>query len=40
MAKNFHNGANIIEKHYTTFLVEEILEFFMAPTKRKKKKAP
>ena len=32
MAKNFHNGTNIIEKHYTTFLGEEILEFFMAPT--------
>jgi len=28
MAKNFHNGTNIIAKHDTTFL-EEILEFFM-----------
>jgi len=32
MAKNFHNGTNIIAKHYTIFLGEEILEFFMAPT--------
>jgi len=32
MAKNFHNGANIIAKHYIIFLGEEILEFFMAPT--------
>jgi len=32
MAKNFHNGTNIIAKRYTTFLGEEILEFFMAPT--------
>jgi len=32
MAKNFHNGTNIIAKHDTIFLVEEILEFFMAPT--------
>jgi len=32
MAKNFHNGTNIIVKHYTIFLGEEILEFFMAPT--------
>jgi len=31
MAKNFHNGANIIAKHYTIFLGEEIPEFFMAP---------
>jgi hypothetical protein len=31
MVKNFHNGTNIIEKHYTIFLGEEILEFFMAP---------
>ena len=30
--KNFHNGTNIIAKHYTIFLGEEILEFFMAPT--------
>ncbi len=32
MAKNFHNGTNIIAKYYTTFVGEEILEFFMAPT--------
>jgi len=32
MTKNFHNGTNIITKHYTIFLGEEILEFFMAPT--------
>ena len=32
MNKNFHNGTNIIAKHYTLFLGEEILEFFMAPT--------
>ena len=32
MANNFHNGTNIIAKHYTIFLEEEILEFFMAPT--------
>jgi len=32
MAKNFHNGTNIIAKPYTIFLREEILEFFMAPT--------
>ena len=32
MAKNFHNGTNIIAKHYTIFLGEEIFEFFMAPT--------
>ena len=32
MAKNFHNGTNIIAKHDTIFLGEEILEFFMAPT--------
>jgi len=31
MAKNFHNGKNIIAKHYTIFLGEEILELFMAP---------
>jgi len=30
MAKNFHNGTNIIVKHDTIFLGEEILEFFMA----------
>jgi hypothetical protein len=29
MAKNFHNGTNIIEKHDTIFLGGEILEFFM-----------
>jgi len=32
MAKNIHNGTNIIAKHYTIFLGEEILEFFIAPT--------
>jgi len=32
MAKNFHNGTNIIAKHYTIFLGEEIFELFMAPT--------
>jgi len=32
MTKNFHNGTNIIAKHDTIFLEEEILEFFMAPT--------
>jgi len=32
MPKNFHNGTNIIAKHYTIFLGEEILEFFVAPT--------
>ena len=32
MAKNFHNGTNIIAKHDTIFLGEEILEFFVAPT--------
>jgi hypothetical protein len=32
MAKNFHNGTNIIAKHDTIFLREEILEFFMEPT--------
>jgi len=31
MAKNFHNGTNIIAKHDTTFL-EEILVFCMVPT--------
>jgi len=30
MAKHFHNGTNIIAKHYTIFLGEEILEFFTA----------
>ena len=32
MAKNVHNGINMIAKHYTIFMGEEILEFFMAPT--------
>ena len=32
MAKNFHNGTNIIAKHDTIFLGEEKPEFFMAPT--------
>jgi len=32
MVKNFHNGTDIITKHYTIFLGEEILELFMAPT--------
>jgi len=32
MAKNFHNVTNIIAKHYTVFLGEEILEFYMTPT--------
>jgi len=32
MAKNFHNGTNIITKHDTIFLGEEILDIFMAPT--------
>jgi len=32
MAKNFHNGTNIIAKHDTIFLGEEFLEFFMAST--------
>jgi len=32
MAKNFHNRTNIIAKHDTIFLGEEILEFCMAPT--------
>jgi len=32
MAKNFHNGTKIIAKHYTIFLLKEILEFFMGPT--------
>jgi len=30
MAKNFHNGTNIIAQHDTIFFGEEILEFFMA----------
>jgi len=32
MAKSFQNGTNIIAKHNTIILGEEILEFFMAPT--------
>ena len=32
MAQNFHNGTHIIAKHYTIFLGEETLEFFMGPT--------
>jgi len=32
MSKNFHNGTNIIAKHCTIFLGEEILELFMAST--------
>jgi hypothetical protein len=31
MAKNFPNGTNVIAKHDTIFLGEEILEFFMVP---------
>jgi hypothetical protein len=30
MAKNFHNGTNIIAKHDTIFLEEEILVYVMA----------
>jgi hypothetical protein len=32
MIKNFHNRTNIIAKHNTILLGEEILEFFMAST--------
>jgi len=32
MAKNVHNGTNIIAKHNTIFQGEEILEFFEATT--------
>ena len=33
MAKDFHNGANIIAKHIIiNFQGEEILDFLMAPT--------
>jgi hypothetical protein len=32
MAKNLHNGTNIIAKHNTFFQGEEILENFMVPT--------
>ena len=31
LAKNFHNGTNIIAKHDTIFQGEEMLEFFMVP---------
>jgi hypothetical protein len=37
MAKNFYNGTNIIAKHDTILLGEEIFEFFMEPTVRVKK---
>jgi len=40
MAKNFHNGTNIIAKHYTIFKGEEIFEFFMAPTVKTTPKCP
>jgi len=36
VAKNFHNGTNINAKQDNVFLGEEILEFFMAPTVKKK----
>jgi len=32
MVKNFHNGTDIITKHYTILLGEEILDFFIVPT--------
>jgi len=32
MAKKFHNGTNIIAKHYTISLGEEILELFITST--------
>jgi len=32
MAKNFHNGTNILAKQDTIFLGVEILEFLQAPT--------
>jgi hypothetical protein len=35
MAKNFHNGTDIIAKHDPIFQGEEILEFFMAPMVKK-----
>jgi len=35
MAKKFNYGTNIIAKHYTIFLGEEIFEFFMVSTLRK-----
>jgi hypothetical protein len=31
MANNVRNGTNIIAKHDTIFLIEEILEFFTVP---------
>jgi hypothetical protein len=31
VAKNFHNGTDIIAKYDTIFLGEEILEFLKAP---------
>jgi hypothetical protein len=33
--KNFHNGTNIVVKHYTN-LLGGVLEFFMAPTAKSK----
>jgi len=39
MAKDFHNGTNIVTKQDTIFLGEEILEFFMTP-KVKTQKIP
>jgi hypothetical protein len=35
MAKNFHNGTNIIAKHDIIFMGEEILKFFMASKVKK-----
>jgi len=32
MAKNLHNGTNIIAKPYTIFLGEANIQFFMAST--------
>jgi len=32
MAKNFHNGTNVIAKHDTIFQGEGILELFIVPT--------
>jgi len=37
MAKNFHNGTNIIIIHHTLFLGEEIVELFIVPTVKKKR---
>jgi len=34
MAKNLHSGTNIIVKHDTIFLGEEILELFLALTEK------